>query len=292
MEWSGKEYLVCDGRDCSGTSWLWANRLQKKSYCKECGRAWEATYHSSGVYATWHEETPKGKGGKKGVGAKPQTPKGFQTNPKKTSAFEPSSTGAAAPVAAKPEDGPEAWKQWLRYVVAQQWGQMPQEFQQQLSEVIGDPQETNPEPNPSQQFKVATNELRRLGTQKTQLQTRIDKAKTSLQDLLVQMKDLQAQLAEAQQKVDQASKVYWEQVLDMAKPTLEGGAGPTGADVVTEIMATLGDKLTPEQKTKLAQLAGVTREEKRRKKEKEEEKDDDMHNSIGGGGLDSPPPQG
>lgn len=42
----------------------------------------------------------------------------------------------------------------------------------------------------------------------------------------------------------------------MAKPTLEGGAGPTGADVVTEIMATLGDKLTSEQKTKLAQLAG------------------------------------
>lgn len=78
----------------------------------------------------------------------------------------------------------------------------------------------------------------------------------------------------------------------MAKPTLEGGAGPTGADVVTEIMATLGDKLTPEQKTKLAQLAGVTREEKRRKKEKEEEKDEDMHNSMGGGGLDSPPPQG
>ena len=106
------------------------------------------------------------------------------------------------------------------------------------------------------------------------------------------MKDLQAQLAEAQQKVDQASKVYWEQVLDMANPTLEGGAGPTGADVVTEIMATLGDKLTPEQKTKLAQLAGVTREEKRRKKEKEEEKDEDMHNSMGGGGLDSPPPQG
>lgn len=102
------------------------------------------------------------------------------------------------------------------------------------------------------------------------------------------MKDLQAQLAEAQQKVDQASKVYWEQVLDMAKPTLEG-AGPTGADVVTEIMATLGDKLTPEQETKLAQLAG---QEKRRKKEKEEEKDEDMHDSIGGGGLDSPPPQG
>lgn len=229
---------------------------------------------------------------RKELGQSRRHPRVFQTNPKKTSAFVSSSTGAAAPVAAKPEDGPEAWKQWLRYVVVQQWGQMPQEFQQQLSEVIGDPQETNPEPNPSQQFKVATNELRRLGTQKTQLQTRIDKAKTSLQDLLVQMKDLQAQLAEAQQKVDQASKVYWEQVLDMAKPTLEGGAGPTGADVVTEIMATLGDKLTSEQKTKLAQLAGVTREEKRRKKEKEEEKDEDMHNSMGGGGLDSPPPQG
>ena len=61
MEWSGKQYLVCDGQSCSGTSWLWANRLQKKSYCKECGRAWEATYHSSGVYATWHE-TPSRKG--------------------------------------------------------------------------------------------------------------------------------------------------------------------------------------------------------------------------------------
>ena len=31
MEWSGKEYLVCDGHACSGTSWLRANRLQKET---------------------------------------------------------------------------------------------------------------------------------------------------------------------------------------------------------------------------------------------------------------------
>ena len=261
-----RAYQVCTKSSCH--NWIWQDKIRSGNKCRKCG--------------TWWEITSNGKG--KGQGHSQQAKTLMKGWPKKSyqEALLDTPPGLSRP---RPLRRPKDQQQAAELLTAN-WESIPDTIQSKLQALgLGpQPQEepgltdilkthmtslppevqavvtklTTPLPQTekeiAQQLKHQVTELKNQSIKKTQLQVKLDQAKSHYAAMLQDMQDIQARLNDGQQKLKQLSDKYMAAVNQAPKPedlTTDTAAAEPIPMAVESFVTSLGISLTEDQRSQL-----------------------------------------